>query len=224
MVKKVTLLVALMALGLIFWQVMEADAQRAGGPQRTGMQRGQVDIAAVIQFLNQQGLKAEAQQLAAMQKDPAQARQMQALAQRYNSVMRDMQRDPAAGKLSVERLKCELAIEKLVPKAKAQDAQARKDLNGEVGKLFDVIIAQQEALTVGEPAQSPGAQQRTGRGAGDQQRRGVGRGMTPEQIAQLKADIALWKKNKAAIVKSRVEELMLPYPGFPWTQTTGFRF
>lgn len=206
MVKKLTLLVALVALGLFFWQVMEAEAQRAAGTQRGGRQ---VDVAAVIQFLNEQGMKAEANQLAALQKDPAKAQEMNALAQRYNTAMRDMQRDPAAGKLSVDRLKCELEIEKLV---KAGGADLKKNLTGAVGKLFDVIIAQQEARTVVvEPAQSPGEQQRAGG-----QQRGMGRGMNPQQIAELKANIAVWKKNKAAIVDLRVQGLMLGVANYPW--------
>ena len=210
MTKKLVLLVVLMVVGVVCWQVMEAEAQRAGGTQRQGMQRGRgVDVAAVITFLNEQGLKAEAQQLAALQKDPAKAREMNALAQRYNTVMRSMQRDPAAGKLSVDGLKCELEIEKLV---KAGGASLKKNLTGQVGKLFDVIIAQQEARTVVEPAQSPGEQDR---GMGGQRQRGM-RGMSPEQIAELKANIAGWKKNKAAIVNLRVQELMLGVASFPW--------
>ena len=116
MAKKLTLLVVLMVVGVIFWQVMEAEAQRAGGTQR--QRGGQVDVAALIKFLNDQGMQAQAKELAALQNDPARAAEFRTLSQRYNSVMRTMQRDPSAGKLSVDRLKCELEIEKLVePKA-----------------------------------------------------------------------------------------------------------
>ena len=210
--KKLTFLVALLVVGMV---LVEADAQRgAGGIQRGGRQ---VDVAAVTAFLNAQGMAAEAKALTAMQGDPAKAAQYQALLQQYNSVMRDMERDPAAGKLSVDKLKCEAAIAKVLPQAKAGTRGARNTLTTEVGKLFDVIIAQQEALAAAEElSQSPGGQQRQQLGGMTFQRQGRGRGLTDAQKAELKANIALWKKNKAAIVKARVEELLLPYPRMPW--------
>jgi len=202
--KKLTLVMVLMVAGIICWQTMEAYGQAGAGQQR-GVQ--QVDAAAVVAFLNQQGMAAEAKALEALQKDPAKEAEYQALLMQYNTVMREMERDPAAGKLSVEKMKCGAAIALVLPKAKAGDAAARTSLTTEVGKLFDVIIAQQEALAAAEElAQSPGEQQRTGRG----------RGLTDAQKAELKVNIELWKKNKAAIVKARVDELLLPYPRLPW--------
>jgi len=219
--KKLTFLVALLVVGMVF---VEAYAQRgagAGNQRMAGTQRqrgGQVDVATIVAFLNQNGLQAQAKVLAAMQNDPAKVAEFRALTQQYNTVMRDMERDPAAGKLSVDKLKCEAEIARVLPGAKSGNAQAKTALTTEVGKLFDVIIAQQEALAAAaELSQSPGGQQRQMMGgAGTFQRMGRGRGLTPEQKAELTKNIALWKKNKAAIVKARVDELLLPYPRLPW--------
>ncbi|MCP4708589.1 MAG: hypothetical protein GY869_08195 [Planctomycetes bacterium] len=221
MMKKLTFLVALMVVGMVF---VEAYAQRgagAGNQRMAGTQRqrgGQVDVAAIVAFLNQNGLQAQAKGLAAMENDPAKAAEFRALSQQYNAVMREMQRDPAAGKLSVDKLKCEAEIARVLPGAKSGNAQAKTALTTQVGKLFDVIIAQQEALAAAEElSQSPGGQQRQMMaGAGNFQRMGRVRGLTPEQKAELTKNIALWKKNKAAIVKARVAELLLPYPRLPW--------
>ena len=218
MMKRLTFLVALLVVGMVF---VEADAQRgaggAGGNQR--QRGGQVDVAAVVAFLNQNGLQAQAQALAAMENDPAKAAEFRALSQQYSTVMREMERDPAAGKLSVDKLKCEAEIARVLPRAKSGNARAKTALTTEVGKLFDVIMAQQEALAAAEElSQSPGGQQQRqmGSGAVSFQRMGRGRGLTDAQKAELKANIALWKKNKAAIVKARVDELLLPYPRMPW--------
>jgi len=155
-----------------------------------------------------------------MENDPAKAAEFRALSQQYNTVMREMDRDPAAGKLSVDKLKCEAEIARVLPRAKSGNAQAKQMLTTQVGNLFDVVIAQQEALAAAEElSQSPGGQQQRqmiGAGGMNFQRQGRGRGLTPEQKEELTKNIALWKKNKAAIVKARVAELLLPYPRMPW--------
>ena len=145
-----------------------------------------------------------------------------------------MSRDPEGGKLSLEKIRLRLRIQRSVYDVKRSMEQpsryeeARKNLTEHVSEFFDVILAQEEASLkrmeewLKIRSESDPEQQRTGertgrRGGqrGDPRQRGGSERLRGEFESKKKA-IPAWKENKDKIVEERVEELLQDHPNFPW--------
>jgi len=220
--------------------IVNQSNQMRGGRMdqfRMGMQ---ISPEEMLKFLKGQQFTEEAQKLEGLMKDPSKGQELQQelgrLNRVYGMVIRQMEFDPEGAQRTLARIKLETEIEKFAREARtaagAAQTAARKKLASEVGKLFDAVLAEEEMRlqqmeefirtgdisAFGAMGAMMGRAGGTGRGA----QMGMAGQMNPEmmkqQLAQRRADIAAWKKNKTLIVNMHVQELLLDIPPFPWTR------
>lgn len=213
--------------------------------QRGGERRGseqirrrpwaeQISTEELMEFLEKHESKLAAKLKDLHQQDPQNFSELPlvvAMKELYGPVIRQMSRDPEGGKLSLEKIRLRLRIERSIFIVKRADSrrayhEARKELAGYVSELFDVILTQEEAglkrmeewLKIrSESDKEQQAAERTARRGGQRDPRSRGglerlRG----EVETKKRAIPAWKKNKDKIVEERVEELLQDHPNFPW--------
>jgi len=233
-----------------------------GGQQRMQMggvggqmgMMGPVTAEDMLGFLKGQNLTAEATKLEGLMRNPAQAQELEAelmsLNMKYGMVIRQMEFDPEGAKRRLARMKLEDEVAATAREAEGKSgnelASIRKNLVDQVGQLFDIVLADEEArmkqmeefirtgdmsammggmgrgMVMGQ-GQGRGQQQGIGQGRGQQQ--GAGQGMMgmqmdpkmfEERLKESRTNFEKWKKNKGAIVNIRVQELLLGIQPFPW--------
>ena len=206
-----------------------------GGPGGGRFGGGRIEPAEMINFLNEHepDLAAKLEQL--RQQDPVQyRRQMYSVMGLYGPVMREMQWDPEMAKFSLDRIHLRLQIEQDVKDVKTakEDAtrQAKDKLKGNVSKLFDTIVTQEEArltrweqrLTEENTADQPSQQGYRGRGRRPRPMMGQGRGApgrhekVRERIEDREQLIKTWREQKDLVVQTRMNELLQDIKPFPW--------
>lgn len=164
--------------------------------------------------------------------------QLPTLLRLYSPVIRQMERDPEGGKLSLKKIPLRLKIQKIVAKAKdankTEKTKVQKQLRKPVGQLFDIII-EEEGLRLAQSAERlEGRSGRGGRGTGAGRGRrtgmganrgagrgpGMGRDFGPEmfrnRIEERKTAIKFWQESKEQIVTDRTKQLLGGYEEFPW--------
>ncbi len=166
MKKTLTILLAVVVLGLFISQTVLAqpgpgrgDGRGWGRGPRDGQGRdfgqgggrfGRVDPVELMQFLQQYEPKL-AETLNALRENDLEEyrRKMFAMMRLYGPVMRQMERDPEIGQLSLKKVRLSLEIEQKVKNYNdTQDKIERKriktELKQRLSSLFDTIISQEE--------------------------------------------------------------------------------
>jgi len=197
---------------------------------------GGVDPVVLMNFLKEHEpeLAAKLEKLRA--EDPVQyRRQMYSVMGLYGPVVREMQWDPEIANFSLERIRMRLQIEQGVKDVNSTtgDAQkkAKEKLKGNVSKLFDTIVTQEEArlkrweqrLTEEGPGEQPGREGYNRRG-GRRPRSMMGRGRGApgrgekfrERIEERENLIKTWREQKDLVVQTRLNELLQDIKPFPW--------
>ena len=165
MKKTLTILLAVVVLGLFISQTVLAQpgpgrgGGRGRGPRGDGQGRGfgqdggrfdRVDPVELMQFLRQHEPKL-AETLNAFRENDLEEyrRKMFAMMRLYGPVMRQMERDPEIGQLSLEKVRLSLEIEQKVKnyngtQDKNEQKQIKTELKQRLSSLFDTIISQEE--------------------------------------------------------------------------------
>jgi len=203
------------------------EGQRGPGPGIEGGNRprwGLADPEQLLDFLNEHEPKL-AEKLGALEKENPQMyrRKMRDVARIYGPIMMQMRRDPEMANLSLEKVRLILQQQQQVNTIQASGAEKTdlKPLRETVGKLFDIIVKQQETrLTkIGERMENmPAGRRGKGpEGGGQGMNRGMGRmEHFKDRLQQREANLQNWKKNRDKLVEDRVQQLLQGIEPFPW--------
>ena len=152
------------------------------------------------------------------EEDPRKARrQIRRLSQLYAPVMRQMERHPEMGQLSLDRVRVHLKIKNQLRKSNKDNAAPvdAAQLKTNVDTLFDIIIAQEElrnqtmASRMENWADDDDRPERRGRDR-DRQRD------PQKRLQEQQANIQAWQSNKAQVVDQQVQRLLNKTRPFPW--------
>ena len=128
----------------------EGSGRGPGGFDRGGFggggRFGQVNPEDLMAFMKEHAPNLEGKLANLRVQDPEQfRRQFYSLSRLFGPVMREMQRNPELGELGLKKITTRLQVEQQVKEIKGgQDTpKARTQLRTTVGKLFDVILAQE---------------------------------------------------------------------------------
>ena len=147
----------------------------------------------------------------------------------YGPVIKQMERDEAMGKLSLQKIRLNLQVKSAVRQIKdagsdAGDASsAQEQLTQRTGELFDVIVAQ-ESLRVQEMQKRVESWTTKAEESDDQdaeakprRKKSARRGKwLVKRLEQQQEQLELWKNNRQQIVSRHVEDLLGSQRPFPW--------
>jgi hypothetical protein len=195
---------------------------RRGGPEGYGRGRGggHVDPQELMEFLHKYEPKLATKLEKLKEEDSRKLRrQIRRLSQLYAPVMRQMERDPQMGQLSLDKVRVQLKIKNLTRKSKKENAapvDAAK-LKPHVDALFDTIIAQEEMRHQKMTSRMGNWDNGQERSEKKGNRKGKSRHGDPKKRRkELQANMTTWKNNKGQIVDQQVQRLLNKTRPFPW--------
>ena len=144
-------------------------------------------------------------------------RQIRRLSHLYAPVMRQMQRDPQMGQLSLDRVRTQLKIKNQLRQRKKEGTASvdTAQLKTNVEALFDNIIAQEELRHQKMTARM--GDWNDGEDWSPKKGKGKGRHKDPQKrLEEQQANIKVWQNNKAKIVDQQIQRLLSNSRPFPW--------
>jgi len=182
---------------------------------------GMGDPEQLLEFLNEHEPQL-AEKLGAMEKENPQAyrRKMRDVARIYGPIMVQMRRDPEMANLSLQKVR--LILQQQQQLNTVNEAGAEKadlgPLRETVGKLFDIIVAQQEhrMTKIKERMEGMPVRQDKEKAVAAANRRAGRLEHFKDRLQQRQGNLENWKKNRDKLVEDRVQQLLQGIEPFPW--------